>query len=324
MPYAEVFFINITLLSEQYLDDMVKLWNENFKQAYHVTNKMILNKIFHDRDTFFEGSFLLLDSGKLAGFIVSKVNRGALPEYDNCAWISTLVVDRNYQNRGFGKELFQRAEEELYRYGTEKIIFGGEFDNFFSGIPDPSSRSLGFFAGRGFILNNDEHYDLSADISKINFDDFQIDLNKTDDYCTREMTLAQKDKLSCFFDDTFPGRWKTEVFEYLEHGGDPRNVLILWNQEKIVGFCKIFISEGKDDLTASRGESWGSLGPIGISKDIRGKGLGNRILNDSLRFLQKRGARNVIIDWTILKDFYGQFGFNPLRTYRGAYKLKNG
>lgn len=319
-----MFFINITLLDEKYADAIVKLWNENFKQAYHVTSKMIRNKVFNDRDTFYEGSFLLMDNGRLAGFIVSKVNRGALAEYENCAWISSLVVDRKYRNRGFGKELFQRAEKELYRYGTEKIIIGGEFENFFSGIPDPSSQSLGFFAGRGFILNNDEHYDLSADISKINFDDLKIDMNKSEDYRTCEMAAEHKDKLSGFFDKIFPGRWKTEVFDYLGQGGDVRNVLILWNKKEIVGFCKIFISEGKDDLAASWGENWGSLGPIGISEDIRGKGLGNRILNDSLRLLQKRGAKNVIIDWTILKDFYGRFGFNPLRTYRGAYKLRQG
>ncbi len=319
-----MFFINITLLDEQYADDILKLWNENFKQAYHVTSKMIRNKIFNDRDTFYEGSFLLQENDRLAGFIVSKVNRGTLAEYENCAWISSLVVDRKYRNRGFGKELFGRAEKELYGCGTEKIIIGGEFENFFSGIPDPSSQSLGFFSGRGFILNNDEHYDLSADISRISFDDLKIDMNKSEDYHTGEMTAKYKDKLSCFFDETFPGRWKTEVFDYLEHGGDMRNVLILWNKERIVGFCKIFISEGKDDLAASRGENWGSLGPVGISVDIRGKGLGDRILNDSLKCLQKRGAKNVIIDWTILKDFYGRFGFNPLRTYRGAYKLRNG
>ncbi|MDF2987959.1 MAG: GCN5-related N-acetyltransferase [Eubacterium sp.] len=318
-----MFFINITLLSEQYIDDIVKLWNENFKLAYHVTNQMIRNKIFHDRDTFYEGSFILLDKGRLAGLIVSKVNRGTLSEYNDCAWISTLVVDRKYQKLGFGKELLDRTEKELYRYGIEKITIGADFDNFFSGIPDPSIQTLGFFGQRGYILNNDEHYDLSADISKTNFDDMKIDMNKSEEYFTCELTREQTDKLSCFFDETFPGRWKTEVFDYLERGGDLRNVLILWNNDRIVGFCKIFISDGKDDLAASRGENWGSLGPIGINGDIRGKGLGNRILNDSLKFLQKRGARNVIIDWTILKDFYGQFGFNPLRTYRGAYKLRH-
>lgn len=303
---------------------MVELWNENSNKQYHVSEKVLQQKVFKDKDTFFEGSFLLLYDSKLVGFVVSKINRGELSEYDNCAWISILIVDSCHRNKGYGKELYNKAEEQLYKLGIKKIILGGELDNFFSGIPEPSLQAMVFFARRGFQLNEEDHYDLGADISQIDLSKRDISMNQDNEFSTKVMLEEQKDKLNTFFDETFPGRWKAEIFDYIEHGGALKNVLLLWQREKIVGFCKVFISEAISDLDFVRGKNWGSLGPIGISEEVRGKGLGNRILYDSLKDLQIRGAKNVIIDWTILKDFYGQFGFTPLRTYRGAYKLKDG
>lgn len=76
--------------------------------------------------------------------------------------------------------------------------------------------------------------------------------------------------------------------------------MILWNQDKteIVGYCMLSVDE----------KGYGGLGPIGIAKKIRGKHVGDFILNQSLQQLKQIGAVRVNIDWTILKDFYGQFG----------------
>ena len=65
---------------------------------------------------------------------------------------------------------------------------------------------------------------------------------------------------------------------------------------------------------------YGGLGPIGIAKDIRGRCVGNFILQRSLMQLRAIGVTRVNIDWTILKDFYGQFDFKPERTYRAGYR----
>ena len=64
------------------------------------------------------------------------------------------------------------------------------------------------------------------------------------------------------------------------------------------------------------GDDWGSLGPIGISRSVRGRGFGDGLLASSLLELRRRGCRRTIIDWTTLADFYGKHGFVPTRTYR--------
>ena len=100
--------------------------------------------------------------------------------------------------------------------------------------------------------------------------------------------------------------------EAIAEGKDPESIVILWNQDKteIVGYCMLSVDD----------KGYGGLGPIGIAKKIRGKHVGDYILNQSLQQLRKIGAVRVNIDWTILKDFYGQFGFKAERLYLAAYK----
>ena len=110
----------------------------------------------------------------------------------------------------------------------------------------------------------------------------------------------------------FPGRWVFEAKEAIAEGKNPESIVILWNKDKteIVGYCMISVDE----------KGYGGLGPIGIAKKIRGKHVGDYILNQSLQQLRKIGAVRVNIDWTILKEFYGQFGFKAERLYLAAYK----
>ena len=63
------------------------------------------------------------------------------------------------------------------------------------------------------------------------------------------------------------------------------------------------------------GQSWGSLGPIGVSTAVRGSGRGGYLLGSALQILRDRGCQRTIIDWTTLTDFYGKFGFEVSRSY---------
>ena len=63
------------------------------------------------------------------------------------------------------------------------------------------------------------------------------------------------------------------------------------------------------------GEMWGALGPIGVSKGLRGRGHGDGLLAAALCGLRDEGARQTIIDWTTLVDFYGKHGFRKSREY---------
>lgn len=309
----------IKTINKEYLPEINNLWNNNFPKEFETTERLLNNKIFEDQDLFLEASFMLLYDKRIMGIIVTKMNKSGLEEYNCCSFISALLVDREIRLNGWGTKLLAMAEEVLYKQGMKKIIVGGDFNNFFSGIPAPNNENIGFFDKRGYTINSENHFDLMADVSKIDFDKYKVPMSTSDELETTQFKPEHIHELENFFDHTFPGRWKFEVMNYISSGGDLRNILVLFDKNKIIGFCKVDISNNPDDRYLY-GTNKGSLGPIGISESYRGKGVGNRILKDSLKILKNMGAQNVIIDWTILKDFYGQFGFTPHRTYRGAYK----
>lgn len=121
----------------------------------------------------------------------------------------------------------------------------------------------------------------------------------------------EKEALFAFLDREFPGRWALEAREQLALGGqEPYFVVMKDKAGQIQGFCHVSVTE----------DGYGGLGPIGIAKAVRGHSAGDYIQRQSLVHLRSLGAKEICIDWTILKDFYGKFGFQPVRTYRGSYK----
>lgn len=312
--------IKIEAIGENRQEGLLKLWNRCFDQPCRITEDMLRDRVFHDADLYREGSFLLSGPHGLSGFILTKVNSCGMPGYEGCAWISSLAVEPGCQGKGWGGRLYGRAEEALKKAGIKKVILGGEANNFFSGIPQPEPRKIEFFRKQGFVLNEEEHYDLMADVSAIDFEKYGALAGEEGKFSYRPCKKTDRDALDAFFAKSFPDRWRYEVMGYVDGGGDPGNVIALMDGDGVAGFCKINISDSRDNETLY-GVNRGSLGPIGISEDVRGRGLGRSLLLASLKELKRRGARNVLIDWTILKDFYGQFGFTPWRTYRGAYKL---
>lgn len=293
------------------------------KEAYRITEAMFADKVRNDKDLFLPGTRVAVEDERPAALLVTKLSDNSLPEYQNTAWISLLLTDAPFRRRGFASRLYLEAERRLREAGVRKIIVAGEMDNFYSGIPNPDAVSAGFFGKMGFTLNTEHHFDLVNDVSRIDFETQKVPLCGDPEYDTRPFHFSDMPELRRFFASEFPGRWEQEVVGYLEAGGNPAFLLVMVRGGTVEGFCRVSVHHGAREASPYFGEDWGSLGPIGIAESARGRGLGNRILRDSLRYLQRIGAHNVNIDWTILRGFYGQFGFEPWRTYLGAYKEWN-
>ena len=309
--------IEIKIMSESDLEDMAELSEESFLPEYNVTKVNLAEKLLKDSDRFDNACLVLrnADTNKLIGFIGTKLSSNAL--YPDTAWISIIAVSKAERCKGYGKLLVTKAIEKLKKQGVKSVSIGQEFHNFFSGIPAPNEENLGFFTKLGFVINDGSHYDLEAfvtDNDKIdNFDvspftgEFEV---KTydDDY----------DKLMAFLNKEFPGRWAYEADTAVNSHKEPSEIVLLWNkkEKKVIGFC--ILTSYKDEYGKKTG--YGGLGPIGIAEDVRGRQLGNFLLREALLQAAENGVNRVNIDWTILVKFYGQFGFEIMRTYRAAYK----
>lgn len=289
-----------------------ELCKETFREEYHITEERLSHSLFEDPDFSCQESRKIVDpeTGKMLGFIGVKVSHNE-ELYPATAWISIFAVAKEAQKKGYGTMLLNQVCESLHKNGIRKIYLGQDFNNFFSGIPDPDEEKEQFFQKNGFTLNIDRHFDLEADITRNELID-QFDTAPFEKEFSVSTYHGEKEQLLAFLENEFPGRWVFEAKEAIAEGKDPESIVLLWNEDQteIVGYCMLSVNE----------HGYGGLGPIGIAKKIRGKHVGDYILNQSLQQLRKIGAVRVNIDWTILKDFYGQFGFQAERLYLAAYK----
>ncbi len=302
---------SIDKLDKDDIMDVLEICDCTFDKSFHITKKKLEENLFNTEDYFAEGSFIARGTGgKACGFIGVKVSKED-EIYPDTAWISIFAVRQDMRHEGIGSSLLEHALQRLALHGIKRVYLGQDYNNFFSGIPSPNEENIGFFKSEEFWINDVDHYDLEAGIvTNEKIEDF--DTEKFEKNYRIAVYDGQKIELLDFLKREFPGRWEFEAETALTDGKSWEEIVLLLScrTETVVGYCML------DGV----GKEYGGLGPIGIAKEIRGKHVGDYILRESLMQLRKLGVKTVNIDWTILKDFYGQFGFEPARTYRGAYR----
>ncbi len=211
------------------------------------------------------------------------------------------------------------AIDTLREEGYDAIVVGQDSGHFLPGAPTDIPWLGWFLKGFGF-----ERGGLSFDLEH---DAREIDPrgeSPSTEIVLRTLGEGDVESLDQFLAGEFPGRWRYDVGRKVDVEG-PRTVFGLLVDGRVQGFaqlqedgCRLPIggANWRNDL----GPAWGSLGPIGVSKALRGQSYGIDLLNAALVELRSRGARRTIIDWTGLVDFYGTQGFSVARTYR-SYRL---
>lgn len=215
--------------------------------------------------------------------------------------------------------LVSRAVRAARDLGATSLAFGMDSDHLFPGIPEDMAGVVDLFAEFQF-KETGRCFDLERDLAGYVLpDECQRSLSNNG-ASVRPCTEADMAALDEFFAREFPARWRHDVMRKVRVDQEPDQVFVLLVDGNIEGFamtqqdgCKRPISGAVWRLDL--GPSWGALGPIGVSKAVRGKGLGNALLGYSLAALRDRGARQTIIDWTTLGDFYGAHGFEITRRY---------
>ncbi len=304
--------VSLEPLEKKDIDKIADICAGVFDKSYTVTKERIYKNLFEDADFCSVESRKIVDeqTKEILGFIGVKISHNE-QLYLDTAWISILAIDQKEQKKGYGRMLLNHTCQSLKKRGIKKIYAGQDFHNFFSGIPEPDKNKERFFGECGFKLNFEPHYDLEAELTGNEAID-NFDLNPFEEYYVTDTYKKDKEKLLRFLKEEFPGRWEYEAKEKIREIDNSENIVILWKKDKteIAGYCMISVDANGN----------GGLGPIGIAKKIRGGHVGDYLLNQSLRQLKKNGAVRVNVDWTILKDFYGQFGLEAKRTYLAAYK----
>lgn len=308
--------------------EIISLWNASFGPEFQLSEALWRQNTYNDPS--FQPSDLILarNEGELVGFALAKIFRDAanhpgedLEKYAGHGYIAAIAVSPEYRRQGLGKALLEKAESYLAENGATKFEVGRSFRHFFPGVPDDSPEALGFFSQAGYALSTLE-VDLDGPLDPAAFEPALA--------AARQVTFRQgqpgkEAALLSFLSRAFPGRWHYDTRLFLEQGGLMEDVsLALDMQDQIQGFLVSYQPGGKiigpGRFWLSDQPEWGGIGPLGLSKEMRGLGAGLGVVAAGMRHLHQAGLKFARIDWTTLVDFYGRLGFQPSLTYRKASK----
>lgn len=291
---------------------LAEFWNKFAPDRYRIDADLLRLKTVKCPVFDWGASTIEEADGEILGFAsvkksAAQIYKGPDKDHYNLSMIA-------YCDPQFGVDLLSDVKRVLRDRGAAKLTFGTDSGHFFPGCPDDFRPLYDFLTIEGFV-DGGECVDLERDMP-----DYRNPYSIPEDAEYRPVEKKDLGRLVAFLEREFPGRWRYDVMSKVEVEG-PDCCFALFRNDQIDGFALIQDWNDKEPTggavwRADLGEKWGSLGPIGTSESLRGKGYGHALLGEALCQLRDRGVKRCIIDWTGLADFYGKHGFETTRRYR--------
>lgn len=326
--------------------DLAGLWNRFYPPKYRVDPGLLRSHTV-ESDVFDWGASVVeTQGGHVEGFVIVKrsacprLYRGPDPDVAHLAAIA-------FERPEVGVDLVASVKSILRDRGMYRLVFGQDSRHFFPGCPCDFPVLWDFLTIEGFTDEGPDQHDLERDLRDYDPGDALHPLGSlatVQDDLTQHVPISQRSGgrpvacpvhradlplLEAFLAQEFPGRWHYDVMDKARLEGS-EGVIGLFENGNCIGFALTQtwtdqVPIGGAVWRSDLGDRWGSLGPIGVAKTARGRGLGDALLGAGLLSLKLRGARRTIIDWTTLVDFYARHGFSVERTYRTrALRLDDG
>jgi GNAT superfamily N-acetyltransferase len=304
---------------------LAALWNSCLPERYRITAELLrANTIDSPAFDWGASAVEIDDDAKPLGFIAIKRSAAHLyagPDPDQ-AHVSALVCP----SPSMGVDLLAFAKQNLRNRGISRLVFGQDSRHFFPGCPSDMLALRDLLIIEGFEEGG-EIYDVQQDLQEYS-PDAQVLKPLENGVNVRPPTKDEIPKLESFMHTHFPGRWTYDVLSKAKVEEGPEAVSCLWLDGDVQGFALTQTFNSKAPIAGGvfnqeLGGQWGAIGPIGVAKESRGKGLGDALLAATALRLKEQGVRQCVIDWTNLKDWYGKHGFKVSRTYTSfALKLE--
>lgn len=266
---------------------VAKLWRRYYPERFWVDEELLAFNC--------EGATVLLDG---EGFAIAKFD-GSGVVHMSAIGASTF-------------DMFQGLFVALGEIVASPVrwVFGCDRRHFFPGVPTECTALSRWLEKVGFVRGSSV-YDVERDL-----DGYEPPVAPS--RLVRTCTDQDAARLSAFLHAEFSDRWHDDSLDKLRE--DPARIYALEIDDEIEGFA---MTQADGDLhrragavwSRSLGPNWAALGPIGVSRAVRGQGHGHALLAAALCSLRDQGARQTIIDWTVLTEFYGKHGFKATREY---------
>jgi GNAT superfamily N-acetyltransferase len=184
-------------------------------------------------------------------------------------WLRILAVEREWRGRGLGTALLEDAKA---------AVIGAEPGNYFT----PGVLDGGFFEKRGY-RETARTWNLLWSAAAL------------PPLSSQSGGKPPHAKTLDFIEREFGKIWRFEAAKAFER--DIPTIAVERVNGELAGFAAWDVN--------NRG--LGFFGPTGVRKDLRGRGIGCRLLHVALHDLTARlGYQNVVIPWTDALDFYAK------------------
>jgi len=299
---------------------LTALWNDCLPEPYGISEDLLRQNSIDSPLFDWGASVVEIDyDAKPLGYVMikksaHKLYRGVDPDI---AHVSAIVCPAPQ----LGLEMLAFVKRNLKNRGIYKLLFGQDILHFFPGCPTDCPGVRDLLVVEGFTEGGD-CVDIRQDLTNfVPRESAMTRLNAGPEKVKVQPVLNEDaSALDAFLKREFPGRWRYDVQTKIRAEGRSDFVYALWVNGAMEGFALT------QDATHQRpiggavfheglGANWCALGPIGVSKEIRGKGLGDALLAATLLNMKSRGLGQCTIDWTVLQDWYGKHGFEVCRTY---------
>jgi len=308
----------ITQFTPAHIGEVIRIWNAASHSDYMINERFLAYNLIPTTGEVIEGQVAIL-SGEAVGFALACAVTNHPPR--TLGWVSLIAVHPSAQRQGIGSALLAWAEDWLKVHDCKRIRVGGNLRPFLPGLPYVMRANAEFFRKHGYVYSFDQPYEY--DIAR-SLKDYQSIYSKPVHANLVPMHLAEEHLLLDFLHREYPGRWEFEAQEFVKNGGRASDFLLLRVGGEVHGFCRLTLPDSERPVERfypqRLPQPWGQFGPLGLSKAVRGQGLGGYLIDAAAVHMQSRGVDGCVVDWTSLVDLYGKFGFKVYNQYVSLFK----
>jgi GNAT superfamily N-acetyltransferase len=309
----------LTPFNPAYTDDAIRIWNAAAHTDYPINERFLRYNLIPSTGEVLEGRVAIC-SGEAVGFVLVCAVKNDLS--NKLGWVSAIAVHPRVQRQGMGSELLTWAEGWLKTKGCKRARLGGNLRPFLPGLPYLMRENTVFFEKHAYQSPSGQpcEYDIARSLK-----DYQPIYSKPAHADLTCMESGEERLLLDLLHREYPGRWEFEGREFVKNGGRASDFLLLRVRGEVQGFCRLTLSDSERPLERfypqRLPQPWGQFGPLGLSKAVRGQGLGGYLIDAAAVHLQSLGVDGCVIDWTSLVALYGKFGFRIYNQYISLFKV---
>ena len=229
---------------------------------------------------------------------VAGINRHWKQGVENVGFIKWLIVHPEFRRQGLGTMLLESIQQQFADMGITALRFGGSAPWYLlPGVPQKATELQALLKKQSWQLSS-ERVNLQVNLNEIT----QPPAAPPEGCQIAEVSPENRDKALDFIEKNFTVSWAIESEEVFKSSSNGLLIICNTQDSEIAGFAAV----------GATNPNW--LGPIGVAKNHRGRGIGRALLNSALQAAADRNIRHICIPWAEEKFYRHTLLQPPHRT----------